>query len=117
MLLGIFVKGLNERHKKDTIAYYFEFIPQVIFLVCMFGYMDFLIILKWLTDWKGKEGKAPSIISQVINNMLKGGELVGDPLFGEKGAQENVSFILFVVACCCVPFILFVKPIYQQMQH
>lgn len=86
MLLGIAVKGLNERFRKDNIAFYFEFIPQVIFLCCMFGYMDVLIVFKWLTDWKGNEGNAPSIISQVINNMLKGGELVGDPLFGEKGA-------------------------------
>jgi len=117
MLLGIFVKGLNERFRKDSIAFYCEFIPQVIFLVCMFGYMDLLIVLKWLTDWKGNEGKAPSIISQVINNMLKGGELVGDPLFGEKGAQENTSIILFVIAVICVPVILFVKPIHQHMQH
>jgi len=71
MLLGIFVKGLNEHYKGDTVAFCFEFIPQVIFLSCMFGYMDVLIILKWLTDWKGRDNEAPSIISQIINNMLK----------------------------------------------
>ena len=27
MLLGIFVKGLNERFRKDSIGFYFEFIP------------------------------------------------------------------------------------------
>jgi hypothetical protein len=29
----------------------------------MFGYMDVLIVLKWLTDWTGVEKFAPSIIS------------------------------------------------------
>jgi hypothetical protein len=39
----------------------------------MFGYMDLLIIVKWLTDWTGREGDAPSIITQMINNIIKGG--------------------------------------------
>jgi V-type H+-transporting ATPase subunit a len=86
MLLGIFIRGLNDSFKKDWIGFYFEFIPQVIFLSCMFGYMDVLIVLKWTTDWKGRENDAPSIISQVINNLLKGGELVGAPLYGAEGA-------------------------------
>jgi len=117
MLMGIVVKGLNERFRKDTIGFYFEFIPMVIFLSCMFGYMDILIILKWTTNWKGNENNAPPIISQVINNLLKGGELVGDPLFGEPGVQESTSLILFMVAIFMVPFILFVKPVYLYMHH
>jgi V-type H+-transporting ATPase subunit a len=63
MLLGICVKGLNDRKKGDKIGFYCEFIPQIIFLVCMFGYMDVLIVVKWLTDWTGKEKDAPAIIS------------------------------------------------------
>jgi len=42
--------------------------------------MDALIISKWLTDWKGRESDAPSIITQMINNILKGGEVLGSPL-------------------------------------
>jgi V-type H+-transporting ATPase subunit a len=91
MLLGICVKGLNEAYHKNWVAFWSEFVPQIVFLTCMFGYMDVLIILKWTTDWKGREFQAPSIISQVINNMLKGGEIEGHPLFGTEATQKSVS--------------------------
>jgi hypothetical protein len=35
--------------------------------------MDVLIILKWLNNYEGKEGKAPSVISMMINMGLKSG--------------------------------------------
>jgi hypothetical protein len=46
--------------------------------------MDALIISKWLTNWKGRESEAPSIIAQMINNVLKGGEVLGSPLLAER---------------------------------
>lgn len=56
----------------------FEFIPQIIMLLALFGYMDLLIILKWLTDFKGIEYAAPSIISTMINTFLGGGAVPPD---------------------------------------
>lgn len=84
MMLGILMKGFNDAYKKDLISFCSEFIPQVILLLSLFGFMDLMIIQKWTTDWTGKENEAPSIISQVINNMLKGGEVIGAPLVGDK---------------------------------
>ena len=63
MSLGICLKGLNCIHKSAYIDFFFEFIPQIVFLLCLFGFMDLLIILKWLTDWTGQQNLAPSIIS------------------------------------------------------
>jgi V-type H+-transporting ATPase subunit a len=84
MALGVILKGLNSIHHKSGVEFFFEFIPQFIFLVALFGFMDLMIILKWLTDWKGKEGMAPSIITQMINIAIKGGEVAGDPLVGDE---------------------------------
>jgi V-type H+-transporting ATPase subunit a len=110
MLLGIMMKGVNDSYKKDWIGFYFEFIPQVIFLTCLFGYMDFLIIMKWNTDWTGNEHAAPSIISQVISNMLKGGQVVGDPLIGTKVYQQGWSNLLLWLAVLMVPPMLLARP-------
>lgn len=63
MSLGIFCKGLNCLYNKSALDFIFEFIPQIIFLLCLFGFMDLLIIMKWLTNWEGKTHTAPSIIS------------------------------------------------------
>eukprot|EP00941_MAST-03F_sp_MAST-3F-sp1_P004077 g4077.t1 len=52
MTLGIFCKTSNAIHFKDKLALIFECIPQILFMLCLFGYMDFLIILKWMTNWE-----------------------------------------------------------------
>lgn len=48
MALGICMKAFNNLHFGKTIDFLFEFLPQIILLMVLFGWMDFLIILKWL---------------------------------------------------------------------
>jgi|694.fasta_scaffold141511_1 hypothetical protein len=43
--------------------------------------MDIMIILKWLTNYKGYEDKAPGIISTMSNIFLDGGRVDGWQLF------------------------------------
>lgn len=57
------MKGFNAIYHRSAIDFIFEFLPQIVFLLALFGFMDLLIILKWLTDWQGREGEAPSIIT------------------------------------------------------
>lgn len=48
-----------------------------------FGYMDFMIIYKWLKNYQGANSYwAPSIISTLINMPLKMGSPDGFPLYG-----------------------------------
>lgn len=117
MTLGIICKGLNSIHKKSALDFIFEFIPQLIFLMCLFGFMDLMIILKWLTNWEGRESVAPSIISQMIAVALKGGEVQGSSLIGDNHFQESLSKILVIVCLICVPLMLFVKPIYLSKKY
>lgn len=91
MTLGILLKGLNSVYFRSTLDFIFEFLPQIIFLTCLFGFMDLLIILKWLTDYKGKESLAPSIITQTINNFLSLGKINGSPLIGSALNQQSIS--------------------------
>ena len=58
----------------------FEFIPQIILLLVLFGYMDLLIILKWLRPMdladpadKDRVHYAPSIITTMIDMFLNAG--------------------------------------------
>lgn len=72
MVIGIGIKAFNSRFYKKKLDFYFEFVPQIIFMVILFGYMDFLIVFKWLKDWT-KEGTqwAPSIITTMMNIGLE----------------------------------------------
>jgi len=77
MGLGILMKGANTLYKSDMLGFVGEFIPQFIMLFALFGWMDYLIILKWLHPWhQGHHNntyEAPSIISQMISMFLNFG--------------------------------------------
>jgi V-type H+-transporting ATPase subunit a len=47
MSMGILMKGFNAMYFKRLVDFFFEFIPQIIFLIALFGWMDILIIAKW----------------------------------------------------------------------
>jgi V-type H+-transporting ATPase subunit a len=74
MTFGIFLKGANAIYFESALDFFCEFIPQLVFLICTFGYMDFLIIVKWLTVYPPEE--APSIITTMIDMVLNPFSLV-----------------------------------------
>jgi V-type H+-transporting ATPase subunit a len=73
MSLGICMKAFNATYFKNKLDFFFEFVPQIILMMVLFGYMDLLIIAKWCTDWSGREHEAPSVISSMIEMALNGG--------------------------------------------
>lgn len=111
------MKGANAIHQGASIDFIFEFVPQIIFLLGLFGFMDLLIIVKWLTDWTGREGDAPSIITQMINNIIKGGMVDETALLWNDSTQTFISELLLVICLCMVPLMLFVKPIYLNSKN
>lgn len=116
MSMGIIVKGFNALFRGNNIVLVFEVLTGIIILNGLFGWMDFLILKKWLypmnaysTDPKEvlKLRNAPSIITVMINNFLKGG--VQDVYFFEH--QKGFSNLLLVFVIIAVPLMLCVKPI------
>lgn len=67
MTLGIIVKGLNYWYFKKKMHILIEILPQLVFLLAVFGYMNFLIVYKWL---HAEGPNAPSIITTMINIPL-----------------------------------------------
>lgn len=86
MSLGIILKGSNCLYFKDYVSFFSEFIPQIVFMLIIFGYMDLMIFMKWLTDWNGRTNLAPNITSTLLNLFLKLGKVEG-----EKYDPEDVS--------------------------
>jgi V-type H+-transporting ATPase subunit a len=48
MSIGILLKGMNSLHFKNRLDFFFEFIPQFLLLFALFGWMDILILGKWM---------------------------------------------------------------------
>jgi V-type H+-transporting ATPase subunit a len=68
MNAGIAMSLLNQRSERDRLSTLTEFIPQVIFLNALFGYLCFLILLKWAT------GSTADLYHTLIYMFLSPGE-------------------------------------------
>lgn len=84
-------------------------------LLAMFGFMDFLIFVKWGTNYAAMDGaNPPSIISSMINMFLNFGEL--PPGATDTPFISNQTFwmrFLLATIVICVPVMLYVKPVYE----
>lgn len=84
MSLGIVMKAFNNIHFGKMIDFFFEFIPQILLLIVLFGWMDMLIVVKWLRYMtidnpnndpimREKIHYAPAIITSMIDMFLSPG--------------------------------------------
>ena len=97
MSLGIFMKALNALHFGKKLDFYFEFIPQIVLLWCIFGYMITLIIVKWLIYYEDTS-VAPSIIAYMIDMFLNFGSISGDAIIHSRGLNESLHVFLLLTA-------------------
>lgn len=111
MIFGIVLRGMNAIYFHNTLDFFFEFIPQFIFMTAFFGYMILMIFIKWSIDWSVDTSRAPSIITMLMNIFLKKGSVEGKPLWGDAETQETFHFWLLIVCVLCIPVILIPKPI------
>lgn len=51
MTLGVVVKGFNQIYFNRPVVFFFEVVTGLIILLGLFGWMDVLIIAKWLTPY------------------------------------------------------------------
>lgn len=77
---------------RDNVSTWCEFIPQVIFLNSLFGYLSFLIVFKWAT------GESTDLYHVLIYMFLSPGQI--DPTgyaFPNQGAvQVGPCFVLLI---------------------
>jgi len=70
MLLGVAMSALNYIRERDFARVICVFIPEVLFLVCTFGWMDILIVVKWLKSWSNPS-VAPALLGEMTNFFLQ----------------------------------------------
>lgn len=117
MVVGIFLKAANTFHFHSAIDFFFEFIPQILFMLSTFGYMVFLIFVKWSNDYTHDTSQAPSILTTFINFGLKGGSTDGNPIYGDPGVQDQIQLLLLIIALISVPWMLLPKPFILRYLH
>ena len=122
MLLGILLKGFNDNYYKNIYGIIFEFIPQFVFMSVLLGYMIVMIFIKWSTYF-ADTSKAPSIITHLINIVIKGGSVENMPLWGGqvqatgRYQQENFHSFLLVVLVILIPIMILPKPFLDYRKY
>lgn len=109
MNAGIFLSLLNQRATRDRLSTLTEFIPQVIFLNALFGYLCLLIIVKWAT------GSTADLYHTLIYMFLSPGHagLTCNGACKENAmlpAQGALQVLLLLAAFVAVPWMLVPKP-------
>ncbi|KAG8473681.1 hypothetical protein CXB51_035988 [Gossypium anomalum] len=109
MNLGIILSYFNAIFFRNSLNVWFQFIPQMIFLNSLFGYLSFLIIVKWCT------GSQADLYHILIYMFLSPTDELGEnQLFpGQKITQQ----VLLLLALVSVPWMLLPKPFLLKRQH
>jgi V-type H+-transporting ATPase subunit a len=118
MLLGTCLKILNSIYFKRWVEMIFVGFAQLVMMCAMFGFMDYLIIMKWLTDWDpvmAEDKEPPGIINVMVAMFLSGGEVPDGayPVADVITDQASIMKILLLLILICVPSMLLVEPIYE----
>jgi V-type H+-transporting ATPase subunit a len=108
MTFALCLQVPNHIRFKRPIDIYANFIPQMIFLQSIFGYLVICIIYKWSIDWSTVSTEPPSLLNMLINMFLSPGKVAPESQL--YPGQAYVQSVLLLLAGICVPCLLITKP-------
>ncbi|XP_059636860.1 V-type proton ATPase subunit a3-like [Cornus florida] len=109
MNLGIILSYFNAKFFGNNLNIWYQFVPQMIFLNSLFGYLSLLIIVKWCA------GSKADLYHVMIYMFLSPTDDLGEnQLFN---GQKFVQIVLLLLALVAVPWMLFPKPFLLKKQH
>jgi V-type H+-transporting ATPase subunit a len=114
MNAGIVLSYFNQRYFADSLSTICEFVPQMIFLNALFGYLCVLILLKWAT------GSTADLYHTLIYMFLSpgdvdcGGKCPENKMFAGQG---GLQLFLLLIAFVAVPWMLLPKPLILKKRH
>ncbi|CAN0874857.1 V-type proton ATPase subunit a1 [Linum grandiflorum] len=109
MNLGIIMSYFNARFFRSSLDIRYQFVPQIIFLNSLFGYLSLLIIIKWCS------GSQADLYHVMIYMFLSPTDALGEnELFW---GQRPLQIVLLLLALIAVPWMLFPKPFILKKLH
>uniref|UniRef100_A0A3B3Q6R0 V-type proton ATPase subunit a n=2 Tax=Paramormyrops kingsleyae TaxID=1676925 RepID=A0A3B3Q6R0_9TELE len=113
MMFGVTLSVFNHMYFKKPLNIFLSFIPEIVFMGCLFGYLVLLIFYKWIAYDVTTSKDAPSLLIAFINMFLFN---YSDPARLYTG-QMVIQCMLVVIAVLCVPCMLIVKPFILRRQY
>ncbi|XP_057621257.1 V-type proton ATPase 116 kDa subunit a 4 [Chionomys nivalis] len=114
MTFGVILGLFNHIYFRRTHNIVLQFIPEMIFMLSLFGYLVFMIIFKWCRYDAHTSQKAPSILIHFISMFLFDYSDANAPLYGH---QQEVQTFFVIIALISVPWMLLIKPFLLRAKH
>uniref|UniRef100_A0A672QT68 V-type proton ATPase subunit a n=1 Tax=Sinocyclocheilus grahami TaxID=75366 RepID=A0A672QT68_SINGR len=115
ILLSVFSITCTHLYFKKPLNIYLGFIPEIIFMVSLFGYLVLLIFYKWLAYDAKSSKEAPSLLITFINMCLFSyNDPTNKPFYT---GQVVIQCLLVITALACVPCMLIVKTLVMRRQY
>jgi len=121
MSFGICLSVFNYIYFKKSLSIWTEFIPQLLFMQCIFGYLCFTIIYKWSIPWYEPDAAGnprnspPGLLNLLIYMFLQPGSVEKqNELYPHQGL---VQLILLGIAVICIPWMLLFKPLILRHEN
>ncbi|XP_029021307.1 T cell immune regulator 1, ATPase H+ transporting V0 subunit a3b isoform X2 [Betta splendens] len=112
MTFGVCLSFFNYLHFGNISKIFFVLIPELFFMLCLFGYLVFMVVYKWIVYTPAQSEVAPRILIHFIDMFLFMEKPDNPPLYT---GQNVVQKVLVVLAVCSVPFLLLGTPIYEYI--
>ena len=118
MTFALCLQVPNHIRFKRPIDIWANFVPQMIFLQSIFGYLVVCIIYKWTVNWSDPSItiEPPSLLNMLINMFIRPGTVKEkEQLYRGQGFVQT---ILLLLAAICVPWMLCTKPyfVWKEMK-
>ncbi|XP_077388371.1 T cell immune regulator 1, ATPase H+ transporting V0 subunit a3b [Festucalex cinctus] len=114
MTFGVCLSFFNYVNFGKLSSVFLVLIPELFFMLCLFGYLVFMVVFKWIAYSPAQSKMAPSILIHFIDMFLFAENEDNPPLYTGQGIVQKV---LVVLAVCSVPVLLLGKPLHEYMTH
>uniref|UniRef100_A0A8C5N7H7 V-type proton ATPase subunit a n=1 Tax=Gouania willdenowi TaxID=441366 RepID=A0A8C5N7H7_GOUWI len=115
MLFGVSLSLFNHLYFKKPLNIFLGFIPEIVFMFSLFGYLVLLVFYKWTAYDAFTSKDAPSLLIHFINMCLFNySDSTNKFLYS---GQMGIQVLLVLIALACVPCMLIVKTLVLRRQH
>lgn len=113
MTFGVILGIFNHLHFRKKFNIYLVSVPEILFMLSIFGYLIFMIIYKWLAYSAETSREAPSILIEFINMFL----FPSSETHGLYPGQAHVQRVLLALTVLAVPVLFLGKPLFLLWLH
>ncbi|EPB85344.1 V-type H+-transporting ATPase subunit I [Mucor circinelloides 1006PhL] len=121
MSFAVCLNVFNHVYYKRKAFVWLEFVPQILFMESIFGYLIFCIMYKWSVNWWELDSNGhhirnapPNLLNMLIYMFLTPGSV--NPEEQLYPGQGPVQLFLILLAVVCVPWMWFGKPFYLKKE-